>query len=266
MSVVWNVLAFVRGALERALCAVFLIAFAGGLSCAIADTLIVQGSTTFSRRLLEPQQAAIETRSGHKLTVIPNKSTPGLIALLEGRAHMAMISAPLQSEVELLKKSTSGLPLERLRAFEISRTPVSVAVHPTNPVQAASRNAIRKILLGEITNWQALGGPDLPIRIVLVGGGGGVTVAIEAEMTKGQAVAVPGVIFVKTPVQLVQVVQQERGAIGFGQASLVRERNLPELTVDKPFEQLLALVTLGEPTPAMLSVIDAARAIAAKTM
>jgi phosphate transport system substrate-binding protein len=266
MSVVRNVLACAGGALDRALCAVSMLAFAAGLSAAMADTLIVQGSTTFSRRLLEPQQAAIESRAGHKLTVIPNKSTPGLIALLEGRAQMAMISAPLQSEIELLKKSTSGLPLERLRAFEISRTPISVAVHPTNPLQVISRSAVKRILLGEVTNWQALGGPNLPIRIVLVGGGGGVTVAIEAELLKGQAVAVPGTIFVKTPVQLVQVVQQEPGAIGFGQATLVRQRNLPELTVDKPFEQLLALVTLGEPTPAMLSVIDAARAIAAKTM
>src|SRR5438105_1096211 len=85
-------------------------AFAAVIGCGIlivsaqADTLILQGSTTFSRRLMDSHQAAIEAASGHELTVIPNKSTPGLIALMEGRAQMAMISAPLASEIEVLKK------------------------------------------------------------------------------------------------------------------------------------------------------------------
>jgi phosphate transport system substrate-binding protein len=250
--------------LDRALLACWMLVLAGTLSSAMSETFIVQGSTTFNRRLLEPQQTNIEARSGHKLTVIPNKSTPGLIALLEGRAHMAMISAPLQSEIELLQKSRPGLPYERLRAFEISRTTISVAVHPSNPVRALSRSAIRRMLLGEIDNWRVVGGPDLPIRVVLVGGGGGVTVVVEAELLQGRSVALPNAIVVNTPVQLVQVVEQEPGAIGFAQLALVRQRNLPELAVNHPLEQHLALVTLGEPTPAMLSVIDAARAAAAR--
>src|SRR5262245_4723498 len=78
-------------------------------SAAIADTLIVQGSTTFSRRFMEPFEAEIEAKSGHELTVIPNKTTPGLIALLEGRAHLAMISASLETEIAILQKSMPGM-------------------------------------------------------------------------------------------------------------------------------------------------------------
>jgi hypothetical protein len=46
----------------------------------------------------------------------------------------------------------------------------------------------------------------------------------------------------------------------------VRSRGLPEVKLEKPIEQILSLVTLGEPTPAMMSVIDAMRSIAAKVM
>src|SRR5262249_30326094 len=67
-------------------------------SASLADTLIVQGSTTFGRRLMEPFKSEIEAKSGHVLTIIPNKSMPGLVALLEGRAHLAMISASLETE------------------------------------------------------------------------------------------------------------------------------------------------------------------------
>ena len=67
-----------------------------------------------------------------------------------------------------------------------------------------------------------------------------------------------------TPVQLIQIVNQDPGAIGFAQLALVEKTNAPELKTDKPFEQALYLVTFGDPTPAARSVIAAARIVAAK--
>jgi phosphate transport system substrate-binding protein len=224
---------------------------------------MLQGSTTFNRNLMQPHQKAIEAAAGHELTVVPNKSTPGLTALLQGRAHMAMISAPLDSEVELLRKASPGLPYDRLRAFEILTTRISVVVHPSNPVRTAALDALRQILLGKVDDWRALGGPDWPIRIVLVGGGGGVTVAVEAALLDGNPVKVPNVTFAKSPLELAYMVEHEQGAIAFTQLALARERNLPELATDRPLKQSLSLVTLGDPTPAMWAVIEAARRVAA---
>ena len=233
---------------------------------ALAETLIVQGSTTFARRLMEPHKAAIEALSTHELTLIPNKSMPGLIALLEGRAHMAMISASLKSETDALQQVMPGLAYDRLQAHQVLNTRVAFGIHPSNRVRKASLNQIRKILLGEITNWSALGGAELPIRVVLVGGGGGITTVIEFELLSGQRVHGPHVIYVKTPVQLVQVVEQEPGAIGFAQLALTKQRGLPELVTEQPIEQTLSLVTLGDPTAAMDAVIQATRRAAEKVM
>src|SRR5262249_16026736 len=125
---------------------------------------------------------------------------------------------------------------------------------------------ISDIMLGKITTWSAVGGTDLPIRVVLVGGGGGLTVAVQSGLLDGREVSAPNKIYVNTPVQLVQVVNQERGAIGFAQLALVQKMKSPELETDKPFEQVLYLVTFGEPTASMQSVIDTARAIAARNL
>ena len=233
---------------------------------AYAETLIIQGSTTFARRLMEPQKAAIEAEAKHELTIIPNKSLPGLIALMEGRANMAMISAPLRTEIDALQKIMPGLAYDRLKTHEVFNTRIAFGLHPSNTVRKASLNQVRKILLGEITNWRTLGGPDLPIRIILVGGGGGVTTVIEAELLSGQRVTGPHVIYVKTPVQLVQVIEQESGAIGFAQLALTRQKGLPELATEQPIEQTLSIITLGDPTPAMNDVIQATRRIAEKIM
>jgi phosphate transport system substrate-binding protein len=237
----------------------------GGSSAALADPLTIQGSTTFNRRIMEPYQTEIETISGQQLTVIPNKSTPGLIALLEGRTHLAMISAPLETEVALLEKVMPGLSFEKLRAFEIDRSRVSFPVNRANPVRSASLDQIADILRGKITNWRSLGGPDLPIRAVLAGGGG-IAVSLETGLLNGRSIAAPNPLYVNTPVQVVQVVNQEPGAIGFAQIEIVKKMGARELATDKPLEHVLYLVSLGEPTPAMRSVIDAARTVAARAM
>ena len=105
-----------------------------GLSGAVAaQTYTVQGSTTFTHRVLEPYQTAIEASSGHQLTVVPNKSSLGLLALFEKRADFAMISGPLEIQVDQLKLQRPELPYGRLRDFAIATTRMAFAVNPITP-------------------------------------------------------------------------------------------------------------------------------------
>lgn len=247
-------------------------AFAGALIAialagqAVAEPLILQGATTFNRRIMEPHEAAIEAQSGQQITVIPNRTMLGIIALLEGRAHMAMTSASLDSEIGKLRKAMPGLDYDRLKFFEVATTRVAFIVNPANPLRKASLEQVAKVLTGEITNWSALGGKDAPIRIVTVGGGGGVITSVESELLGGKAVQGSNVIYAKTALQVTGIVEQEPNAFGMAQLSLAKQKGLPEVVTDRPIEQVLGLITLGEPTPAMRAVIDAARAAADKTM
>ncbi len=228
---------------------------------AVAETLNVQGSTTFTARLMTPYQAEIEAASGHKLEIIPNKSVNGLKALLAGRADLAMISADLDSEVDVIRSANPNLVFNELRSFEISRVRVAFAVHPSNPVRSASLDDLRRVMNGEFTNWRSLGGPDLAIRPVIVREGGGVTVTVQAQLLDGQPIT-ENAIRVQTPLQVLKVVEQEQGAIGVSQIGLVEESKLPELATDRPIEQQLNLVTFGNPGSAAQAVIDAARSVA----
>ena len=107
--------ALIERTCKLTLIAVLALMATAAMAEAFAETLIVQGSTTFSRRLMEPYKSVIEADSKHELTVIPNKSMPGLIALMEGRAHMAMISASLASRTAVAimwaRRSFSKIPV-----------------------------------------------------------------------------------------------------------------------------------------------------------
>lgn len=229
-----------------------------------AQAYIVQGSTTFTHRVMEPHQAAIELMSGHKLIVVPSKSSLGLLALFEKRGDFAMISGPLKNEIGRLKSRYPNLPYERLRSFNIANTRMAFAINRNNPVHEITDDNMRRILLGEITNWREVGGRDLPIRIVQVRTGGGVQASIESEFLGGKSLSVPKPIRVQISSQVIKITEQLPEALGLSQLGIVMKSSARELKTEHPIIQHLDLVTLGDPTPEMRKVIDSARDIMSK--
>jgi phosphate transport system substrate-binding protein len=242
----------------------------GGARAAAAEeavappaNLSIQGSTTFQSRLLQPFKSDIETAAGVKLSVIANKSIWGLMALLEGRTDLAMISASLAGEIEALKRIAPSLPVERLQEFEISRTRVVFVVHPSNPVRKLPIDKVKAILSGRIVNWSDVGGADLPIRVVATQDGGGTVVAVRSQLLDGAPIGAADTIRLESAKHVVKVVQQESGAFGIAQMSLAQQGGVPELVTDVAVEQQLSLVTLGAPSQAARRLIEAARAVTA---
>ena len=231
---------------------------------AAAETISVYGSSTFYSQLMQPLQSAIEAKSGHKLMVVSNKSSLGIMALFEKRADLAMISASLESQIAVLKRTNPSPWYDKLQNFPVMHIRAAFAIHPDNPVRNVTIDTLKKVLHGEITNWKALGGTDTSIRLVIVRGGGGVATAVESEVLDGKPIsATEHAIYVQSGAHVPAVVGQEPGALGLAQLGLVQKHKLPELKTDRPVDQQLNLVSLGEPTAAMRAVIKATQDIAA---
>jgi phosphate transport system substrate-binding protein len=243
-------------------CVLILTMVLSACSAANAGTLVLQGSTTFTHRVMEPFQTAIEAASGEKLTVVPNKSSLGLLALFDRRADFGMISGPLQIEIDALTVNHPNLPYAELQVFNIWNTRMAFAVNKDNPVHRLANDKMRDILAGKITNWREIGGRDLPIRVVQVREGGGVQASIEAELLGGKHMTPQNPILVQISSQVVKVVEQLPEGLGLSQLSIVKNSQAVELQLDRPVEQHLDLVTFGNPTPDMVKVIKAARGIA----
>ena len=239
-----------------------LLGLPGG-SGAWAETLTIQGSSTFSANILTPNESMIEALSGQSLKIVGIRSDIGLLRLLARQAEFAVISTPLQQMIESLRPNSPDLPYDKLMAFPVSQVRVAFAVNPSNPVRKADMRFIRQVLSGEVTSWKDLGGPDVPIRVAYVQAGGGVTLCVAGQLFGGRAFTPANPIRVSFGSQVIKVVEQEPRALGIAQLGLVREHQLPELMTDQVIEQELSLVTLGEPTPAQQAVINAVRQVAA---
>lgn len=239
-----------------------IFAGAAGIGSAYSDNLVLQGSTTFATGVAQPYGKAVEVQTGHHLELIPNKSNLGLLALFERKADLAMISTTLDKEIEILRSTNPNLRFEGLRTFEIARTRAALVIHPRNPVRNARLQDIGKILTGEISNWRQLGGPDLPIRVVAVRDGGGVLASVEARLLGGAHISAPDTIRVQVGTQIVRVVAQEPGALGITQLAIVKSSSAIELVTDEQIEQVLSLVSLDDPSPNAIAVIEAFRRMA----
>ena len=228
---------------------------------AAEPVVTIHGSTTFDRRLMSSHRDLIAKEAGVALQIVGMKSLHGLVALLEGRAMLAMISAPLATEASLVRQLRPELPVDLLQGFEIVRVRAAFVVNRGNPVRSLRLDTIRRVLAGQITSWADLGGADRPIRVVVVRDGG-VILAVQNRLLDGHAVSEQGLIRVETAKQLMTVVAQEPDALGVGQLGLVAGSGAIEIATDGAVDQLLSLVSLGAPDELQRRVIAATLKVA----
>lgn len=133
-----------------------------------AKKLALVGSTSVSP-LIEKEVAVFEQdNSGYKVDVQSVGSSAGIKAVLDGVADVGMSSRDLKEEEK-----------EKLDETVIALDAIAVVVNEKNGVKAISKENLKKVFTGEITNWSQLGGADKAIVVVNREEGSGTRTAFE---------------------------------------------------------------------------------------
>jgi len=132
--------------------------FSAGLVSAQTE-IRIDGSTTVGPVVDAFVGAFRETHPDLRFSVKKTGSGDGITALIEGRCEIAATSRFLRPEEYNRAVAAGKMPVP----FTICLDSVCLIVHPSNPVRNMSKEQIKKIYTGEITNWRELGGPDMPI-------------------------------------------------------------------------------------------------------
>jgi phosphate transport system substrate-binding protein len=154
-----------------------------------------------------------------------------------------------------------------LIAHTIARDGIAIVVHPEVPVDGLSKDEVRQIFAGEITNWNEVGGPDENIIVVSREEGSGTRGAFE-DMVMGESLIVDTALLqpsngaVKTTVASTPL---SIGYISFGYL----DDSVKALAVDGvdatvanadsgeyPVVRPLNMVTNGEPTGLAKAFLD----------
>lgn len=237
------------------------------MAAAAADTIEVVGSSSAKKRLFTPHEAGLRA-VGIEVKQVGANSGTGLLTVAEGRAPVTATSTSLAETIAAARKDAEEkgktfTPPANLAYHEVAQDRVVVIVHRDNPVKALTRAQLQDVFSGKATRWSAVGGPDLPIKIITGSQGSGTRSNLQKELLGGRDIA-SGATEMRTSADEVKAVSLENGGIGaVGEevvAGVSGVRIVPGYAIARP----LAFITLGAPSAPVQKMIDYVKAAEAK--
>lgn len=141
-------------------------------------------------------------------------SSPGIKMLIDGQLAFAQSSRPLLDE-ELSRAKQRGFTLQQI---PVAIDGLAVAVNPNIKVRGLTIDQLRSIYTGKITNWNQLGGANIPIKAYSrrISDGGTVELFVQ-DILGGQPMA-STVEFVSTTTQALRKLASSPGGIYYASA------------------------------------------------
>jgi phosphate transport system substrate-binding protein len=137
------------------------------LSEAARADIRVNGATTVTFGLMQPNRKKIEQLAGVTLAILPSSTTRGLTDLAQGRADIAMLAEPLATAAAAINQKQPGtIKAEDLVGVHVGNAYVQFIINPANPVQSLTKAQLAGLFGGKVKTWSELGGANLPVLLV----------------------------------------------------------------------------------------------------
>ncbi len=123
----------------------------------IAVDIKYAGCVTIQENLLKEAKTVYEKKTGNRVGLSGGGAGAGIRAVLSGLVDIGGVSRPLRPD-----EISQGLV-----SYTVGYTAVAVVVHRDIPVDNLTTRNLKDILSGKIKNWKELGGPDIPVKVVI---------------------------------------------------------------------------------------------------
>ena len=175
-----------------------------GFTSTYADTnrLDITGSSTVAPVIADIAKQFEQAHPGTRIDVQTGGSSRGISDARTGRADIGMVSRALHENEGDLK------------AYPFAMDGIAIITHASNPVKTLDREEIIAIFIGQITNWQQLGGTDQPVTVVNKAEGRSTLELFLAYFKLSNSDIKPHVVIGDNQ-QGIKTVAGNRGAIGY---------------------------------------------------
>jgi phosphate transport system substrate-binding protein len=217
-----------------------------------AAPMLISGSSTVQKRVIEPAAKTLEKKTGAKIEISGAGSIRGLKDLMKGEAVAAMLSCPLDVAVRV-----AGMPGEgTFREHVLFQDNVVAIVHPSNRVRSLTLAQLADISTGKVTNWKAVGGKDARIVVVAPPAASGTRAFVRDAVMKGADFA-SGAYVTVTDREAIDVVAMSPISIALLSEGFVKASNGKKVKTVKtpPLKRPLSLVTKDTPSKELLAMI-----------
>lgn len=172
-------------------------------------TIKVTGSTTVGPLATTAAEEFEKMDSTIKISISEGGSGVGIANLLDGTTDIAMASRDIK-ESEKLKLDAD----QQLEEVILALDALSIVVYPGNPIEKLTKEQIRDIFTGRITNWKELEGEDQEIVPILRETSSGTYEYFKGEVLDNEN-PTEKALSQGSNGGVVQTISQTPGAIGF---------------------------------------------------
>ncbi|MDD1750284.1 MAG: PstS family phosphate ABC transporter substrate-binding protein [Methanothrix sp.] len=241
----------------------------GASSEAKEVTVTVSGSSTVMPMAELAAEEFNMMQDNYTVNVKSGGSGVGIVDVAEGRSDIAMTSREIKLEERQRYETPSVRFIEQPVGFDAICLVVSPEVYDSG-VTTLTKDEVKQIFAGDITNWEELGGPNMEIFVVGRRAGSGTRDTFNEVIMGSREMETPGVSYDAGESSEVKFsTQRSDNAIGYMGYSFVMtgDTNVISLdgvqpTIDSiksgayPLARKLYFVTLGEPSPGAKAFMD----------
>ena len=165
---------------------------------------ITEAGSTTVQPVAESLAAAFMTKYPDiKVVIQGGGSSTGVKSAAEGTVDIGAASRELKS-------SEIGSVVEHV----LARDGIAIVAHPSQTISNLTKDQVKQIFAGEISNWSQIGGPNKDINVVAREEGSGTRAAFE-EMVMGEALITATAILQPSNGAVRTTVAGDPNAIGF---------------------------------------------------
>jgi len=136
------------------------------VSLATAAEIKLGGGGASVATVFTPIKAAFEKASGDNLIILQSTPKDGLKQLWKGELEVAVTAVGLDGMIAGAAKDGMTIDKAALQTVEIGTNKTVVLLHPSNPVSNLTKEQMKGLFTGKISNWKEVGGKDAPVLVV----------------------------------------------------------------------------------------------------
>jgi phosphate transport system substrate-binding protein len=246
----------------------FLI-MAGESSGAREVTVVVSGSSTVMPMAELAAEEFNMMQDNYTVNVKSGGSGVGIVDVAEGRSDIAMSSREIKLEERQRYETPTVRFIEQPVGFDAICLVVSADVYDSG-VTSLTKDEVKQIYAGDITNWEELGGPNTEIFAIGRRAGSGTRDTFNEIIMGSREAETPAVSYDAGESSEVKFsTQRSDNAIGYMGYSFVMTGDTKVLALDGiqpsiesiksgayPLARKLYFITLGEPSSGAKAFID----------
>ncbi len=133
-----------------------------------AEEIILSTGSGPLDSIINPVKDAFEKETGIKLTILFGSASLAFKQFYKGVSEIGIVGTSFNEVLDIMKKE--GFEVKDSASFRhvtLGKGMVRTVVNKDNPVSKLSKEQLKGIFTGKITNWKEVGGNDSPIIVVL---------------------------------------------------------------------------------------------------